>query len=87
MRISLLDMGTVACLILLSVLFFSFFFLLVDPQRLSALPVLGLGGAVVGNISARDLRNLIIDSRLFAMLTKPVRCVACRIAHWNSVIL
>lgn len=42
-------------------------------QHLSAVPVLGVGNAVIGNISARDLRNLIIDSRLFLLLSKPVR--------------
>jgi hypothetical protein len=35
--------------------------------------VLGVGNAIIGNISARDLRNLIIDSRLFLLLSKPVR--------------
>jgi len=42
-------------------------------HRVSALPVLGHGDAVIGNISARDLRNLILDSRLFALINQPVR--------------
>ena len=41
--------------------------------NLSAVPVLGLGNVLVGNVSARDIRSLILDSSLFALLKQPVR--------------
>lgn len=47
-----------------------FFFFL---QSISAVPVLGMNGVVVGNVSARDLRNLVTDPTMFSLLHEPVR--------------
>ena len=39
------------------------------------MPVLGVNGALVGNISAKDLRNLVVRGSLFSYLHQPVRYV------------
>jgi hypothetical protein len=36
-------------------------------------PVLGVNGAVVGNVSARDLRQLILNPAVFRLISLPVR--------------
>ena len=40
---------------------------------MSAVPVLGINGSVVGNVSARDLRQLILNPAIFRLISLPVR--------------
>ncbi len=42
-------------------------------QHISAVPVIGFNGMVVGNVSARDVRQLIIAPDNYRMLNGPVR--------------
>jgi len=47
-------------------------FQLITANRVGAVPVLGLGGEVVGNISARDLRAVFTSPDLYAALFRPL---------------
>jgi hypothetical protein len=43
-----------------------------NAQNVSAVPVLGINDRIVGNISARDLRQLILNPALFRLIDQPV---------------
>lgn len=45
----------------------------IRDHNVSAVPVLGINGAVVGNVSARDLRQLILNPAIFRLISLPVR--------------
>lgn len=45
----------------------------IRDNRVSAVPVLGFGQSLVGNVSARDLRQLILNPALFRLISHPVR--------------
>lgn len=45
----------------------------IRDNKVSAVPVLGFGQALVGNVSARDLRQLILNPTLFRLISHPVR--------------
>eukprot|EP00045_Choanoeca_perplexa_P002373 m.24174 g.24174 ORF g.24174 m.24174 type:complete len:336 (-) comp11477_c0_seq1:125-1132(-) len=46
---------------------------LIRAHNLAAVPVLGVNRALVGNVSAKDLRHLVLRGNLFAYLHQPVR--------------
>ncbi|EDQ86835.1 uncharacterized protein MONBRDRAFT_38237 [Monosiga brevicollis MX1] len=46
---------------------------MIRTQNLSAVPVLGVKQELVGNVSSRDLRNLVTHGGLFSLLHEPVR--------------
>jgi CBS-domain-containing membrane protein len=47
--------------------------LLIKEKNIGAVPVLGMNNMVVGNVSARDLRTLLLTPSMFHMLHEPIR--------------
>jgi len=45
----------------------------IREHNVSAVPALGIDGQVVGNVSARDLRQLFLNPSIFRMISLPVR--------------